>query len=232
MNHSDAINSKAAERYLLGELDPRVREEFEEHFFGCVECARDVRAGAVFVDAAKDILSSESPAAAPVRAPQTQKPSWWALFLRPAFALPAVAFLLPFFVYQNAYMIPRMRSQLSRANAPETLPSFSLLGANSRGGTAVDIVTPRAKPLALFVDIPPGQEFSSYACDVQDASGSIAFSVNVSPEEAKRTVTLLVPPSRLNAGNYVLVVRGYGSSQQGGAAAEVARYPFSLKYSD
>ena len=53
MDHSEAVRSKAAERYLLGEMTPVAREEYEDHFFGCTECAQEVQAGAVFIDSAK-----------------------------------------------------------------------------------------------------------------------------------------------------------------------------------
>lgn len=230
MDHSEAISSRAAERYLLGEMDARVREEYEEHFFSCAECAREVQAGAVFIDNARDVLSSERASAAPARAPE-RPAMWWGWFLRPAFAVPALAVLLVVLGYQNFFAIPHMRSELARWNAPETLPSFSLLGANSRGGAIPDIAIPRSKPLALFVDIPPEKQFPSYVCEVQNDSGAAAFSVSVSPEEAKQTVTLLIPPSRLTAGKYVLIVRGYSPSE-GSGATEVARYSFTLKYSD
>ena len=40
MDHSGAIQI-GAERYLLGQLDSKVREEYEEHYFNCGECAED-----------------------------------------------------------------------------------------------------------------------------------------------------------------------------------------------
>ena len=35
MDHSEAVQLMATERYLLGELSPDQREAFEEHFFEC-----------------------------------------------------------------------------------------------------------------------------------------------------------------------------------------------------
>ena len=46
MDHSEAVRLMATERYLLNEFTPAQKEEFEEHFFGCQECALDVRMGA------------------------------------------------------------------------------------------------------------------------------------------------------------------------------------------
>ena len=53
MDHHQATQLTAVEKYLLDELPPEVRDEFEEHFFDCQECATDLRATAGFIDAAK-----------------------------------------------------------------------------------------------------------------------------------------------------------------------------------
>ncbi len=54
MNHQDALQEMAVERYLLGELSGAALDRFEEHLFECPQCATDVRAGATFIDAARD----------------------------------------------------------------------------------------------------------------------------------------------------------------------------------
>ena len=59
MNHQLAINTRATERYVLGELDDESRLAFEEHYFSCGACADDVRATAEFVDNAKAVMTSE-----------------------------------------------------------------------------------------------------------------------------------------------------------------------------
>src|SRR4029077_10615261 len=52
MDHREAVETLALERYLLGELPDQERDAFEEHFFSCAECAEDARAGAAMRDAA------------------------------------------------------------------------------------------------------------------------------------------------------------------------------------
>ena len=49
MSHDEAVRCFAAEQYLLEELTPELREEFEQHLFDCHECAIDLRAGAAFL---------------------------------------------------------------------------------------------------------------------------------------------------------------------------------------
>src|SRR5215475_7924769 len=58
MDHEDAERQMLSERYLLNELTPEVREEFEEHFFSCQQCALDLESGAAFLDYSKAVLSS------------------------------------------------------------------------------------------------------------------------------------------------------------------------------
>lgn len=229
MDHSEAVRTKAAERYLLGEMPAQAREEYEEHFFGCVGCAQEVEAAAVFMDSAKEALAASGvPEISAKPRPSTQ--AWWTWFARPAFAVSAIALLLVIAGYETAYEVPHLRSALSQAVAPQTLPSLSLIGANSRGGEAPELSIPANKPFSLAIDIPPGRQFSGYACEVQTESGPVKFSVNVSEDEAKQTVQVMVPPSTLAAGKYVLVVRGYEASQPANKV-EVARFPFTLNIS-
>jgi len=56
MDHNEALRLHAVEKYVLGELPPSLRDEFEEHFFECQECALDVNAAAEFVDNVRAVL--------------------------------------------------------------------------------------------------------------------------------------------------------------------------------
>jgi hypothetical protein len=53
MDHRDAIERGVVEKYLLNELSSPERDEFEEHYFDCRECAEDLRATAAFLDGAQ-----------------------------------------------------------------------------------------------------------------------------------------------------------------------------------
>ncbi len=53
MDHRDALQRSAVERYLLAELSPAERDEFEEHFFDCAECTSDLKTTAAFLDGAR-----------------------------------------------------------------------------------------------------------------------------------------------------------------------------------
>src|SRR6266478_5941451 len=78
MDHEVVVRQKMTERYLLNELDSESRDEFEEHFFDCPECAFDVRAGSAFVEHTKNVLAEArepetAPAAIPTPAPASSR---------------------------------------------------------------------------------------------------------------------------------------------------------------
>lgn len=56
MTHFEAIEGRLAEGYLLGELTAEQREQYEEHYFGCSECAEEIRWGAMFLANARRVL--------------------------------------------------------------------------------------------------------------------------------------------------------------------------------
>src|SRR5579864_7251175 len=104
MDHHEAMRRSAVEQYLLGELPPSERDEFEEHFFDCQECAADLKATAAFLSGAKRELKRGPPAA---KTASIGKEPWLSFLWRPAFAGPAFAALLLVIGYQNLVVYPR-----------------------------------------------------------------------------------------------------------------------------
>src|ERR1700690_2561630 len=99
MNHQDATQLMAVEKYVLNELSPQLHDEFEEHYFECSECAMDLRATTAFLVAARAEFQAESaPKPLPVPIEKRRGPWLW----RPAFVMPALAACLLFIAYQNA----------------------------------------------------------------------------------------------------------------------------------
>ena len=75
MDHKQAVEDHAVERYFLGELSPEERDAFEEHYFTCTECAAEVCAGARFRANARRVLAQ--PESIPARlAWSWSKRSW------------------------------------------------------------------------------------------------------------------------------------------------------------
>ncbi|MGH9572011.1 MAG: anti-sigma factor family protein [Candidatus Acidiferrales bacterium] len=227
MDHTEAIRTRAAEQYLLGELPVSRRDEFEEHFMSCGECAQDLRAGGALLGNIKDALRYET-ASARQPAPERRE-SWIAALLRPSIAAPAFAVLIAVIAYEGLVSIPHMQSELSRATAPTSITSFSLLGGSSRGEASVPVVALAGEPFALYVDIPPQPAFPLYTLDVESAAGARQFSLPISAEQAQKTIEVFVPAGRLDAGDYVVSIRGM-QPQTATSGTQVAHLRFSLTY--
>lgn len=230
MDHHEAMWMKAAERYVLGELSGDLREQYEEHFFTCTECADELRAAAAFATSARDVFSGEA-AGVPLASAREPRAGFFGFFWRPGMAMAALALLALVVGYQNFRIIPRLRTAVSQSAAPVALSSFSLIGVNSRGGAPLAISLPVGRPFSLYLDIPPQNQFPIYTCELEDATGASEFALEVTAEQAKDTVQLLIPAGRIPAGKHVVVVRGSPNASSGGASSvEVSRYPFTLEY--
>ena len=154
MEHTEAVQLKAAERYVLGELAGDLRAQYEDHYFGCAECAEDLRLAAIFVENTRAELESE-----PVRSAGAGAGCWSArrcfgrlvcgVAASELCVVPVFAILLLFAGYQNLIVIPHLKTT-APASAPQTLPSFSMITADSRGGEPLTISVP-AEQAVQFV---------------------------------------------------------------------------------
>lgn len=207
MDHSEALQVHAAERYLLGELPPELREEYEEHFFDCEECASDVRDLAAFAGGARETLRKEHVQ----EEKEPARPSRIFGWLRPAIAAPALAALLLVVGYQSLVTIPRLR-RASAVPVTQTGDLVSLIGANSRGEGGRVFPIHSDHPTIVEIDIPPADAFRSFVCQIQDTRTRIVYQHRVSKLDAKETVHLIVPAGGLLPATYTLVVLGEGSA--------------------
>jgi len=225
MDHDYAVRLSLVEKYLLDELSPELRDEFEEHYFDCGECAEDLRAASAFLDAAKNELR-----AAPLIKPtaNTAKKPRFAWLWTPATVVPVLAACLLVIFYQNLVVFPRFRSAIAELRAPEVLPTVSLVGGNSRGGTAPSIAINEAQAFLVLIDIPTEERFSSYTCLLYSPTGTLVWRVRVSAEEAKDTVSVRVPAGETVSGSYSMTVQGNTGPASGENAVELAQYRFTL----
>jgi anti-sigma factor RsiW len=249
MDHSEAKQLQAAEKYLLGELSLSQREEYEEHCFDCADCALDLKSLAAFADNAREVLRQEKASSAvrgtvPVSAGFPSLSGWFR-WLQPVL-VPACAILLLLAGYQNLVSIPHWKGlaaqsaqaptqatpTLTNAAAPHVLPIFSLLGANRRGDGRPVVHAKGGESFALKVDITDADpsSSSSYVLRLDDASGAAHVLGTVSPEEARNSVFVEVPAG-FPAGNARLVVLG---KPQPGAQSqtdrEIASLPFVVEF--
>jgi anti-sigma factor RsiW len=228
MDHHEAMRRAAVEKYLLDEMTDPERNEFEEHFFGCQECAADLSATAAMLDGAKREFK-RGLVARP--RPTVGKKTRFAFLWRPAFVSPALALLLLIIVYQNAVVYPRFAGEIAQNRNPEILSSVSLIGGNSRGAAIPSVTVAKAQPILLSVDIPMAERFSSYSCVLVAPSGAIVWRVPVSAEQAKDTVSIRVPAGTWERGDYALIVQGHTNLERAEPVA-LARYRFTLHSSN
>jgi hypothetical protein len=221
MDHKDAVRLKATERYLLNELDPDQLDQFEEHLFDCPECALDLRAAAMFVEQGKNVLAEP---ATPQEARSTQPSKNWFAWLRPAFAIPALAILLVVVGYQNLVEFPSVGG---KAALPEIMPSVTMNIA-TRGADVPVITARQGQNFSILLNLPPDGTFTSYIADLYNAAGSVEWSLAI-PKDAvvNDSLSVRVPGIRLTGGVYVLAVRGV--PRDGGSPSEIGRHSFELR---
>jgi len=240
MDHSEAVEQMLAERYLLNELPPEMRDAFEEHMFDCPECAFDMRAGAAFVDEAKLQLpgltvepGTASSAGLGMRAGTPAKKrslfSWWRpMFASPVFAAPVFATLLIVVGYQNLVTYPALRSASSE---PRLLSSVAL-HAGARGGDHLAVEADRKQGVVLAVDVPQQSTYTSYTVDLYDPQGKLAWTQKVAASAvgtADGTLWLMIPGTGLQQGSYSLAVSGVNPT---GQATEIERRAFDIHIHD
>ncbi|MGC1458275.1 MAG: hypothetical protein WA825_08380 [Steroidobacteraceae bacterium] len=228
MDHQQAIQLGAVEKYLLDELPIQLRSEFEEHFFGCQECAADLHAAAEFLDIARKEFRRGNIAS---NAAKPLKRSWLEVLARPAVLSPAFALLLGIVVYQNSVVLPRFSDEIALLRQPGVVATVSLIGGNSRGGALPSVSGTAGQPVLLSLDIPATRQYPSYACLLIDASGTVVWRLPVSAAQAQDTVSISVPAGALRAGDYTLVVQGVEAEHHGAdspQSTDLARYRFAL----
>lgn len=229
MNHGEAIEQMAAERYLLNELTPDARDAFEKHAFDCTECALDLRAGALFVHEAKvqlpELVASQTESE---RIRSSEKRSFWLSLWRPAFAVPAFAALLIVTGYQNLVTFPALRQS---ANEPRLAPVAPLRSA-TRGATRLTIAADRTRGIALPVDLvidPGSAPAASYSFDLRDPHGKLVWTgtlpATAQGTDSDQSFSLTIPGAMLQNGPYSLMVTSVTAQ---GAHTPIEQYNFDI----
>jgi Putative zinc-finger len=226
MDHNEAVRQKATEKYLLEELEPERRDEFEEHLFDCQDCALDLRSAAMFVEQTKVVLG-KVPAVAPLAArieprPVQPQPAGWLAWFRPAFALPALALLLMVLAYQNFIVLPHLTEA---ANQPQLVP-WASVNVSTRGADGTAITTRRGEGFSLLLNLPPEDGLASYQADLYNPGGKLEWSGAISAPAAEQGRIIFIPGNDRRSGTYTLVIRGITST---GESKEISRHPIDLQ---
>jgi hypothetical protein len=196
MDHSEAVQQMAAERYLLDELTQDAREAFEEHFFDCHRvCPRSSRRSRICREAKAQLPELTSAAPAPVRRPVPASPGQAgvvAVLASAGLCRSRLRHLAAGLGYQNLVTYPALRaSATNRAFFP------GLRCTEPRGWRSPDHHRRSPHGVALPVDLPPQPSvgaYASYSFDLYDPQGKLAWTgVAAAPAERRRRRPAALP---------------------------------------
>lgn len=219
MEHEQTVQNLAVEGYLLGQMTAEEREAFENHYFECAVCADDLRSASRFMEEARAIFASESrtkPAAQSV----PERRTWsWPDWLRPQFALAAIAVLAIFSGVEGLGTIPSLQRSLNEANAPRIVNPTHLRSQTRGEPTALKSVSGEPAEFIFDLSESPTTE-AQFVIESTNGRTALQLSEKLSGSD---DVRLYIPRLDLPAGTYTLVV----TAVQGGQ--ELGRYPFEIK---
>jgi hypothetical protein len=232
MDHAEAVRLNAAESYLSGELPEALRDQFEEHYFDCFECANDLKSLDTFRTASRIVFEEEVVRVSP-RQPEGERPGRFS-WLRPLVAVPAIAALAAIVAFQNVVTIPALKQRPRTAPVAEAYGSSFRLQGTTRGESIATVSVHPNEGFALDFDFIPAQAFASYQGLLLDDAGGSILTFHLPGELANKEVHLAVPAGLLHAGKYSLVLNGVRDAEGRLASGlapggnEVQRLAFSV----
>lgn len=207
MDHDVVVRQQMTEKYLLGELDSDVRDQFEEHYFECVDCAHDVRAAALFVEGSKLVLAENADSAEAGSRAQVAPPvrQGWGRWFRPALVMPVMALLLAVVGYQNLVTYRRA----APAESAQVV-QWASLNVGTYGAEAAVIRPRQNEDFMLFVRIPRESGYTRYALDLINGAGKVEWSLAIPATQAveQDQWSIRVPGANRQDGSYTLSVHG------------------------
>jgi hypothetical protein len=214
MDHSEATEMNAVERYVLGDLSVPEVEEFERHFFDCPQCSEELRAVSILQDNARAVFLEPSPAPIPASLPVAESGAgWWKMWWVPALAMLVVGI---FAGYETGAH--------REGSAVQPVSAFPLYAA-ARGDETAIFPPAGAQFYTLYMDRTWDADFASYRAVIRDEAGE-KYSMMLNAPAPGRAIHVLVPRGALTGGKYTLVISGVDGA---GTSTEVARYPFTLR---
>jgi len=229
MDHNEAVRLQAVEKYVLGEFPPDLRDEYEEHFFDCAECAVDVKAVAAFADVSREVLRAEPEKLAEKKAAPAQ--GGWLSWFRPVIALPAFAALLLIIGYQSFVTIPRAKEAAASGASQILFSSHSLRGVNTAGEEGRTLSIRPDEAFFLNFDFVPTHSFDSYIAQLEDAEGRVLLRSKIAGGNANQEAHLPIPAGMLHPGKYVLAFYGDpGASGKINPQSDAGRLPFTVEF--
>jgi hypothetical protein len=233
MEHAEAIDTGAAERYTLGQMSEAERDRYEEHFFDCPDCAEEVRSASLFLENAEAAVRDSEAAKRDVeervvvlpRASRGWKSWFWPLPLGAAAAL--VLLLGGPLVYLGLVKMPQLERARVEAEALQAAPWHFL--SVSRSEPRAVRVSPGQRMIGFTLTKSGTRVHPFYSCEVRDASGRVVESNVVPAPPQGGELQIVVPTGKLQPGAHVIAVAGLESPSGRPAADSFTLYPFNLE---
>src|SRR5450432_181669 len=181
MDHPEAKQVHAAEKYVLGELSEELREEYEEHYLDCLECAVDVRTAVAFVANSKEVFQ-EGPQPVRVTPEQKARPTGWSAWLKPLIAIPAMAVLVLTLLYEKRHEHVPVATNNGAEQTLVASTSFELRGGDRKSGQSTDVRLRAGEAFGVHFDFLPTSTFVQYDAQLQDQSGRTLRHFTISGE--------------------------------------------------
>ncbi|MBS1842339.1 MAG: zf-HC2 domain-containing protein [Acidobacteria bacterium] len=212
MEHNDAVRLQAVEKYILGELSPAVRDEFETHYFDCAVCSFNLRAGVAFAAGTRQLFAE-----APARVRREHSAGWFS-WLRPMIAVPVMAVLL--FVIGYQYVSSRSSSEVEAW--------YSLSDSSVHGSSGTRIEARRGQGFHILFDVLPAPQNpnATLLVEVQDVAGRTVLRKSVSALLAQKSLILDLPAD-FKEGEYKVVVFDLAS----GSPVRLEQLTFTVAFS-
>lgn len=224
MNHQEAENTKATERYLLREMTEQERQAFEEHYLDCPECLEGVTFGSDFLDAGRELAQE---GVVEQRVQQVARKSWLSS-LKPVWhPVPVMALALAAcaaFASYEALLLHQLKSGDNEKVASVDY-RYILTGMSHGSGDAKKIVVPKGAIVSLGVEYNPSGEFVAYRAQVVDEAGRARISVDLPADQTGRMASIALHTRLLGTGLYSTIISGRRSD---GAEEQVGKGSFEL----
>lgn len=214
MEHTEAIQTNAPDRYVLGQLSAAEADAFEEHYFDCTACAEDVRLGMSIMEGGRRLVREEvEPAASP--APVAPVVSIDSHSRRGFRWIPAAAVAAMMAIPINVALLMRMQSAattvipVAALNPADALRTSDVLVFSERSGDEPFLVTD-----TFSFNVPTTDEqYSDYTVQILDAAGKVVSEKRY-PSQLVDQRPLSVDARVLQPGSYQLVIFGIGPAGQ------------------
>lgn len=207
MNHNQAADAKSPMRYVLCELSPGERDEFEEHLADCSDCMNEVWLATTFAANTREVFRTR-----PASSARTLRAAWRDRFPRPALAF-SFAMNIAFAAvmgYGTLRVYPALRADLAEFSAPAAIEVVPVRAVERDATASPQVVKASGKLVVLTFDLPRPYERFVYSIENPAGAGLMSGELPGGSE----SLNLRVPISRLAPGSYKVKVAGISGNQR------------------